>query len=105
MESSQNATSNAASQFPRLEILDPTIPHTFIKPIKQINDGPDVTNFLTTKAYRDIGTFVLQLNRAMCPRKIKGEDGKDKIQTFHIGSESETQPAESVKKLQQMLVK
>ncbi|KAI3321191.1 phosphotyrosyl phosphatase activator [Xylariaceae sp. AK1471] len=93
------------SSFPVLEVLDPTAPHVFLSPSKQINDGPDVSKFLTSKAYRDIGIFVLQLNRAMCPRKSKGEDGKDKIRTFLIGSEYETQPAESVRRLQQMLAK
>ncbi|KAI0973279.1 phosphotyrosyl phosphatase activator [Xylaria arbuscula] len=93
------------SSFPTLEILDPTVPHVFLSPTKQINDGPDVAKFLTSKAYRDIGTFVLQLNRAMCPRKSTGHDGKDKFQTFLIGSEYESQPAESVRKLQQMLAK
>ncbi|KAJ8125619.1 hypothetical protein O1611_g8020 [Lasiodiplodia mahajangana] len=91
--------------FPTLEILDPTASHVFLSPSKQINDGPDVARFLTSKAYRDIGIFVLQLNRAMCPRKSKGNDGKDKIQTFLIGSEYETQPAESARRLQQMLAK
>ncbi|KAF2966450.1 hypothetical protein GQX73_g7149 [Xylaria multiplex] len=91
--------------FPTLETLDPSAPHVFIRPVKQINDGPDVARFLTSKAYRDIGIFVLQLSRAMCPRKSKGEDGKDKIHTFLIGSEYETQPAESVRGLQQMLAK
>ncbi|KAK5626271.1 hypothetical protein RRF57_001986 [Xylaria bambusicola] len=91
--------------FPTLESLDPTAPHVFLKPVKQINDGQDVARFLTSKAYRDIGKFILQLNRAMCPRKSKGPDGKDIIQTFLIGSEYETQPAESVKNLQRMLAK
>ncbi|KAI0876742.1 phosphotyrosyl phosphatase activator [Hypoxylon argillaceum] len=91
--------------FPILEILDPTAPHVFHSPTKQINDGPDVAKFLTSKAYRDIGIFVLQLNRAMCPRKSQDEDGKDKIQTFLIGSEYETRPAESIQRLQQMLAK
>lgn len=91
--------------FPTLEILDPTAPHVFLRPIKQINDGPDVDRFLASKAYRDIGIFVLQLNRAMCPRKLPGSDGKDQVQTFLIGSEYETQPAESVRRLQQMLTK
>ncbi|KAI1826690.1 phosphotyrosyl phosphatase activator [Xylaria intraflava] len=93
------------SPFPMLEILDSTAPHTFYRPTKQINDGPDVAKFLTSKAYRDIGIFVMQLNRAMCPRKFKGEDGKENIQTFLIGSEYETQPAESVRRLQEMLSK
>ncbi|TGJ88204.1 hypothetical protein E0Z10_g600 [Xylaria hypoxylon] len=91
--------------FPILEILDPAVHHVFIRPAKQINDGPDVARFLTSKAYRDIGLFVLQLSRAMCPRKSKGDDGKNNIQTFLIGSEYETRPAESVRRLQQMLAK
>ncbi|ORY62583.1 serine/threonine-protein phosphatase 2A activator 1 [Pseudomassariella vexata] len=96
---------NQAIQFPTLEILNPTEPHTFINPAKRINDGPDVKAFLKSKAYRDIGTFVLQLNRAMCPRKVTDQDGNEVIKTFQIGSESETQPAEPARKLQQMLSK
>ncbi|KAI1768583.1 Phosphotyrosyl phosphatase activator [Hypoxylon sp. FL1150] len=95
----------ATSEFPILETWDPIAERRFIKPVKQINDGPDVSKFLTSKAYRDIGTFVLQLNRAMCPRKSVGTDGKDKIRTFQIGSEYETQPVESVRKLQEMLAR
>lgn len=91
------------SRFATLEILDPNTPRTFARPSKQINDGPDVASFLVSKAYRDIGTFVLQLNRAMCPRKVRGEDGKDKTETFEVGSKLETQPAESVRQLQRML--
>lgn len=99
MESSHNVT------FPTLEVLDPTVPHTFIQPSKRINDGPDMSSFLMSTAYRDIGIFVMLLNRAMCPRKVKDENGKEKIQAFQIGSESELKIAESVRKLQQMLSK
>lgn len=53
----------------KLEVLDASKPHAFLRPIKRINDGPDVAHFLTSKAYRDIGVFVLQLNIALCPRK------------------------------------
>ncbi|KAK8085347.1 serine threonine phosphatase 2A activator 1, partial [Apiospora hydei] len=83
----------------------PATPHTFIKPAKRINEGPDVNTFLTTKAYRDIGIFVMQLNRAMCPRKVKDESGKEKTETFQIGSQYETQPVESVRKIQELLAK
>lgn len=55
--------------FPQLEILQSSTPHTFHAPSKRINDGPDVSHFLTSKAYRDIGVFLMQLNRALCPRK------------------------------------
>jgi serine/threonine-protein phosphatase 2A activator len=105
MEAPTSVQSQGAGVFPVLEILDQAAPHTFIKPTKQINDGPDVAKFLTSKAYRDIGVFVMQLNRAMCPRKTTGEDGKDKIVTFQIGSEYETEPHGSVRKLQQLLQK
>ncbi|KAI1758406.1 phosphotyrosyl phosphatase activator [Xylaria castorea] len=98
-------TPQSEAVFPALEILDPAASHVFLSPTKRINDGSDVSTFLTSKAYRDIGMFILQLNRAMCPRKSKGDDGKDQIQTFLIGSEYETQPAESVRRLQQMLAK
>ncbi|OTB09529.1 hypothetical protein M426DRAFT_316073 [Hypoxylon sp. CI-4A] len=94
-----------ASNFPILETWDPSKQYSFIRPVKQINDGPDVAKFLTSKAYRDIGIFVMQLNRAMCPRKSVGDDGKDKIQTFQIGSEYETQPVESVRRLQELLAR
>lgn len=58
-----------STALPTLEVLDPSKPHVFVRPTKRINDGPDVAHFLTSKAYRDIGVFVLQLNRALCPRK------------------------------------
>ncbi|KAK3682471.1 hypothetical protein B0T22DRAFT_530781 [Podospora appendiculata] len=66
------ATTSAAPPpptFPKLEILDPSTPHRFLRPVKRINEGPDVARFLTSQAYRDIGIFVLQLNRSLCPRK------------------------------------
>ena len=70
-----------------LEVLDPADPPKFQKLEKRINDGPDVTTFLTTKAYRDIGLFVLQLNRALCPRKHEAAaGGKESIQTFPLTS-------------------
>ncbi|KAK6217757.1 hypothetical protein LQW54_003266 [Pestalotiopsis sp. IQ-011] len=105
MEPPPNPTFNAKSPFATLDLLDPAVPHKFISPAKEINDGPDVSRFLVSRAYRDIGIFVLQLNRAMCPRKVKGPDGKEKVQTFEVGSKLETQPPKSVKSIQQMLSK
>ena len=93
---SQSSTSGS---FPRLEVLDPATPHTFSTPSKQINDGPDVARFLTSKAYRDIGTFVLQLNRALCPRKSDGGPSK----TFPLGVKRSE--SESIRKLQLLLEK
>ncbi|EPE08009.1 serine threonine-protein phosphatase 2a activator 1 [Ophiostoma piceae UAMH 11346] len=62
------------SSLPRLGVLQP--PHdsrdqtspSYIRPAKRIHEGPDVARFLVSKAYRDIGLFILQLNHAMCPR-------------------------------------
>lgn len=42
---------------------------TFSRPVKRIHDGADVQHFLHSLAYRDIVTFVLQLNRSMIPRQ------------------------------------
>ncbi|KAH8666610.1 rotamase PTPA-1 [Xylariales sp. PMI_506] len=105
MNASPKQEKPGAPGFSTLEVLAPTSTRTFIKPAKKINDGQDLHDFTTTLACRDIVLFVLQLNRAMCPRKVKDDEGRDLIQTFLIGSKSETQPAESVRKLQQMLIK
>ncbi|RMZ84618.1 hypothetical protein DV737_g1199, partial [Chaetothyriales sp. CBS 132003] len=43
--------------------------NTFEKPVKKIYDGPDVTFFLTSFAYRDLMTFILQLNWSLVPRR------------------------------------
>lgn len=105
MEPPPNPTFNAGSPFATLDVLDAGMHHNFSTPAKEINDGTDVSRFLVSTAYRDIGIFVLQLNRAMCPRKISGEGGKEKTQTFDVGSGFETQPAESVKRIQRLLAK
>lgn len=69
MEPPRQATGHQTANLPQLEILNPSVPHSFSAPAKCINDGPDVARFLTSKGYRDIGVFVMQLNRALCPRK------------------------------------
>ncbi|KAL1902123.1 Serine/threonine-protein phosphatase 2A activator 1 [Ceratocystis pirilliformis] len=55
--------------FPKLALLDLTAPPRFQHTVKRINDGADVNTFLTSLAYRDIGVWVMQLNRALCPRR------------------------------------
>jgi serine/threonine-protein phosphatase 2A activator len=55
-----------------LPILESSKPHTFLVPTKRINEGHDVPFFLTSRAYSDIGIFMMQLNTAMCPRKAPG---------------------------------
>jgi serine/threonine-protein phosphatase 2A activator len=68
-----------------LERLDEASSHTFTTPVKKIHDGPDVSFFLASLAYRDIVTFMLQLNRSMIPRKVDHCEGK-KYQTWDLGS-------------------
>ena len=67
------------SNAPSLPVLDSKQPHTFITPQKKINEGHDVAIFLTSKAYGNIMTFLLQLNRAMFPCYIKNDRGNFQI--------------------------
>lgn len=91
---------SASASFPQLEVLDTSVPHTFIVPSKCINEGHDVARFLTSQAYRDIGIFVMQLNRALCPRKNASGSGPSK--TFPLVGGHRQDP-ESVRKLQTLL--
>ncbi|KAH7397884.1 serine/threonine-protein phosphatase-like protein 2A activator 1 [Cadophora sp. MPI-SDFR-AT-0126] len=81
-----------------LPILDSSLQHAFIKPIKRIHEGHDVPSFLTSHAYRDIGTFVMQLNIAVCPRRLP-EPGQN--QTWQL--DSAIALSEPVQKLQELL--
>lgn len=52
----------------KVQILDPSKPHTFLTPSKLINDPHDVHHFLASHAYAQIVSFLFQLNAAMFPR-------------------------------------
>lgn len=80
--------------------LDPSAGHTFMEPIKKIHGHEDVSTFLTTKAYTDIMTFLLQLNRSMFPSKQP--DGS--VQSWPLNSEAVHFSA-PVRQLQQLLSK
>lgn len=68
-----DSTTSVPSQFTSsLRIIDSPKKHNFRKPIKKIHSNHDVQSFLTSQAYRDIGTFILQLNLSLCPKKISG---------------------------------
>ena len=54
---------------PRLDKVSGMTGQQFQKPVKKIHDGADVDFFLTSLAYRDITTFILQLNHSVVPRK------------------------------------
>lgn len=92
----------SSPSFPRLETLDPSQPHRFIVPSKCINAGHDVDHFFVSKAYSDIGVFIMQLNRALCPRK--NPSGAGPATTFPLVGGARHDP-ESVCKLREMLDK
>lgn len=68
---------------PKLAVLDLSKPHTYIKPVKRINEGHDVAHFLTSCAYRDICLFVMQLNVSMCPRTVT-ENGVTHVKVWNL---------------------
>jgi serine/threonine-protein phosphatase 2A activator len=73
------------SRFPTLSKLDNLDSHKFEEPSKKIHDGEDVSFFLTSVAYRDIVTFILQLNRSVIPRKDYTK-GSSKATSWPLGS-------------------
>jgi serine/threonine-protein phosphatase 2A activator len=101
MAAGQQVSSTSARMTMSLERLDEASTHTFTTPVKKIHDGPDVSFFLTSLAYRDIMTFVLQLNHSMIPRKADHCEGK-KYQTWDIGSEL-VQFSSTVQKLRHLI--
>ncbi|OQE16418.1 hypothetical protein PENSTE_c024G08011 [Penicillium steckii] len=80
--------------------LDSSTPHVFEKPVKKIHESQDVSAFLTSKAYTDIMTFLLQLNRSMFPEKCP--DGTS--QSWPLNTE-EVQFSAPVRQLQNLLSK
>ncbi|GBF66447.1 serine/threonine-protein phosphatase 2A activator [Trichophyton mentagrophytes] len=95
------ATTAAA---PSLQRLDPSIPHTFMHPVKKINDHQDVETFLSSVAYRDIMIFVLQLNRCMFPSRASSESGSSNVEVWTLDSDS-VDFSEPVRRLQLLLSK
>ncbi|KAI9818823.1 MAG: Serine/threonine-protein phosphatase 2A activator 1 [Pycnora praestabilis] len=91
-----------ASQSSSLRVLDPSLPYTFFRPTKRINEGQDVSSFLTSRAYSDIMTFLFQLNGSLYPRRV-GKDGP--LQTIHEWEldSSEVTYSETVVKLRKLL--
>ena len=101
MAAGQQVGDASARMTTSLERLDEASTYTFTTPVKKIHDGPDVSFFLTSLAYRDIMTFVLQLNHSMIPRKVDHCEGK-KYQTWDIGSEF-VQFSPTVQKLRDLI--
>lgn len=95
----ESQTKNQASKDSKsLSVLDSTKFHAFLKPIKRICEGYDVPEFLTSRAYRDIGLFVMQLNMSMCPRK---DSSSAQVRTWQL--DLSVPSSEPVRKLQELL--
>ena len=72
---------------PVLELLDELPPHIFLIPVKKINQGQDVSFFLASEAYRDIMTFLMQLNIAIFPSlKDDANSGRETIKIWEMDS-------------------
>lgn len=91
------------ANFPVLTRLNDIQNHQFQKPVKKIHDGADVSFFLVSLAYRDIVTFMLQLNRSVLPRKHE-EDGGKRVSTWTLDSE-DIKYSDGVLKLRALIAK
>ncbi|KAI9781772.1 MAG: Serine/threonine-protein phosphatase 2A activator 1 [Geoglossum umbratile] len=88
-----------------LRRLDSQTPHTFTIPIKRINDGADVSSFLSSKAYVQIMTFLLQLNASLYPRIVhSGGSSEEKVQAWELDS-PDIKFSEAVIRLRELLRK
>ena len=94
--------SQPSSSILSLATLSTSESHEFEKPCKRIHEGQDVSQFLTTKAYGDIMTFLLQLNRSMFPSKVQPEGAKSQAQSWDLG-QNEDPLSESVEGLCRLL--
>lgn len=97
---SPGQTQPSTASVPKLPLLDLSSPHTYATPTKRIHDGPDVSTFLTSLAYRDIGIFLLQLNHALVPRH---NPSSAVPRVFNLPSTSSSSATPSVKALQDLL--
>ena len=89
---------------PSLQVLDTSQPHAFITPLKKIDKGHDVPAFLTSKAYGDIMTFLLQLNRALFPCTIIDPDThKTSAQIWELDSVDKVHVSDAVVELGNLL--
>lgn len=91
-------TDNRAVRF--LPTLGQSASHDFIEPVKKIHESQDVSAFLVSKAYADIMTFLLQLNRSMFPSKLPAGN----VQTWPLNAE-DVQFSAPVRQLQRLLSK
>src|SRR5438045_1943977 len=86
-----------------LPLLDHSKQHQFLVPSKKINETQDVQRFLVSRAYADIGRFIMQLNISMCPRRYV-IDGKTITKKWELG-DLEVFFSEAIKRIQNLLEK
>ena len=87
---------------PTLQIIVAETKHEFELPTKRINEGHDLSTFLTSTAYHDILTFLRQLNYSMFAEKRADEDQARTVQIFDL-SPSNTSFSPAVLQLQHLL--
>lgn len=76
-----------ATKTSSLDVLQHSGAHVFVKPAKKIHEEGDVSAFLGSKAYKDITTFMMQLNRSMVPTVSSGDQSKQRsIQVWELDS-------------------
>lgn len=80
-----------------LPTLSSTSVHNFITPVKRIHESQDVSTFLTSRAYTDLMTFLLQLNRSMFPEKQP--DGSAQTWPLHSDAVQFSAPVRSLQRL------
>ncbi|KAK4462741.1 serine threonine phosphatase 2A activator 1 [Cladorrhinum samala] len=84
--------------------------HQFTVPVKKINTGADMQHFLVSKAYRDIVTFLHQLNRSVCPRYCAdaapagGGGTTTKVRMFETDLSNSSAHPEGVERLRKLLL-
>lgn len=87
-----------SARLPKLDIIDASASPSFVTPAKLINETSHVSHFLKSKAYRDICTFIMQLNRSVCPRVAQGSPVP-----IRFPLSSKLQPSPPVSALQSLL--
>ena len=79
--SKSTASSSVYPSCPQLSKLSGDTDHVFAIPGKKIHEGPDVTHFLTSQAYGNIMSFLLQLNVSSFPQK-RQISGRTEVQSW-----------------------
>lgn len=85
---------------PHLQLINAPDKYDYAEPVKKIHDGADVQFFLQSYAYRDISTFILQLNRSLVPRKRSSDES---IAQFNLNDHGDLSPA--IESIQQLISK